>query len=1283
MLRKLLSSFDPRGRVAVSIGLAALAGALGYHGLLILMSGPWYAILFSAAVAAVCVSGAAAAWPENTSQLPGGLETIIDRFQKQKGKATKTAAGRVFWLSGRAVVVGMLASYAIRLAGPMPDLVAKLLVCGFGLAVGFFGLRAGLVAGALMFLVAHRLTLAGLNVDIADPVSRAGFLGAWGQGWAISWWWPLGVLALVPAWVGVAAAANICGVKASEAWAEHRALVETRRKIEKRRKRLQIAKEHGKLDPVAVAGKEREAAAQRVAAIARGADGRASPEESQRQAKTTGEFVAKASEELKGVDKLTDANVRETLRRYIAHVREINEQEAQGIDLDTVTRRGFDRLVQAMTDAQIRYLREGKVEGAEILLAYYNRLCGLEAAVAAVGDGEIVAAELPQIAGASPDPDPTHDVLDGSSGDMGSSVAPCSTPENPVVGPVKVKRNGHLKRIFDEVESGEPMLASSTKTALRLNPDGSPEAVSPLPMASSEAGTALNEAAGALPGASDEPAIDEPEQTSIEPGASDGEEIGDVIDNNAVFPAVPGTSGALENEPLKASQGRGDTKGEPSEGNREVDESQSSESEAAASSGDNSSSSPDPKEETEGQEEAGSVDEGAPGEEDDRAPSEKPAAGRSDSLSPPDDDDVPVSSGAETTDTKEQETGEGNDVKDPVRHHAAGVIVTRKFDREFVLQTRHLFSCASEVAAVLSFAEDLVEDSFEEYATLCDGAALECALADHLAAQSEGDIRASLQALEGSPWEPDPDLIKRATEWLGENSDPSKQQLDADAQGEEQRAAAAAEVPTERSGQERLVRDEPETAERLKELETRAKRVASHILLGALNDDILDGADDLFPDAKSLAEATGMDLDQVEGRFLDFDARRRAKRKLGELLKALEGKDLLAVKVLLKDVDSFREHPDAAGAIQNAEAWVKEEDEKQKLVGLNDTVYEPSGTADEELGRRFLKRRLKVTEEQVKLIETELPRYLTAAANLRKVLDMMGEDASEAMRLEYDKVMARAAAVAAKIVAQEKPCREYANAYFPLEHCKSDGDVWNTLVELANSCSHEIDGGSPQAAEQSSVEEQESEQNVAGQTPLESSKLLQVSVPVEVASREIDYEETQKIDVKEYFETIEKGELESWDHVSRRYKRLCYTILPNGTGDDFINNDVESRAFYLRLPDMEGRIRIHTEYSKIPFLYKEAEERVYVVDANQGNIGLKLYAGAWMDRVRGMFVNGEERKDRIRGIIYVSPYIKEDGIISFERLLGKVPEGPVMICNNDLSSDQISAFVERIKGARG
>src|SRR3546814_14463396 len=66
-------------------------------------------------------------------------------------------------------------------------------IAGFGLAAGFFGARAMLWSALLIFLIAHRAALSGLNVDFSNPVSREQLWIKWGQGASMSWWWAVGL----------------------------------------------------------------------------------------------------------------------------------------------------------------------------------------------------------------------------------------------------------------------------------------------------------------------------------------------------------------------------------------------------------------------------------------------------------------------------------------------------------------------------------------------------------------------------------------------------------------------------------------------------------------------------------------------------------------------------------------------------------------------------------------------------------------------------------------------------------------------------------------------------------------------------------------------------------------------------------------------------------------------------------------------------------------------------------------------------------------------------------
>src|SRR3546814_16141426 len=66
-------------------------------------------------------------------------------------------------------------------------------IAGFGLAAGFFGARAMLWSALLIFLIAHRAALSGLNVAFSNTVSREPLWIMWGQGASLSGGWAVGI----------------------------------------------------------------------------------------------------------------------------------------------------------------------------------------------------------------------------------------------------------------------------------------------------------------------------------------------------------------------------------------------------------------------------------------------------------------------------------------------------------------------------------------------------------------------------------------------------------------------------------------------------------------------------------------------------------------------------------------------------------------------------------------------------------------------------------------------------------------------------------------------------------------------------------------------------------------------------------------------------------------------------------------------------------------------------------------------------------------------------------
>src|SRR3546814_3238257 len=104
----------------------------------------------------------------------------------------------------------------------------------FGLAAVFFGARAMLWSALLIFLIAHRAALSGLNVDFSNPVSREQLWIMWGQGASMSWWWAVG-LGLCPLlWVGSSGLMVKLGRQISAEMAERQAAAIAKKKIDAR-----------------------------------------------------------------------------------------------------------------------------------------------------------------------------------------------------------------------------------------------------------------------------------------------------------------------------------------------------------------------------------------------------------------------------------------------------------------------------------------------------------------------------------------------------------------------------------------------------------------------------------------------------------------------------------------------------------------------------------------------------------------------------------------------------------------------------------------------------------------------------------------------------------------------------------------------------------------------------------------------------------------------------------------------------------------------------------------
>lgn len=376
-MSKYLSLLGPGARLSIAASLFVLSPLMGWLSLRSAENGPWYVAMLLMVVSAMAMTVGFTSWPD---KLPSEVQTAVDKWNKAKKNSTKSAQGRFVWKLGRSAIAAMLAfqMLPVELDGGFFRLA---FVLGLGFSIGFFGVRAALWSGACVYLIAHRTALNGLVVDFSDPYSREALWAMWNRGGSMSWWWAIG-LGLCPLiWVGMSGLMVKVGSQLSEELAERRAAAIAKKKIEARRARLKSRQEANSSDPLLVAQRATELAKKRATSIANkdvGYDDLSALQDGE------------DSKELRGVAKIEHDKNELQMQKYADYAKSIQNSEEIGIDVDTVNRRAFDRVVQGLTDSHLDHLKSAKWGGAAELLAYYNRICGFESEVMSGGDGEIV-----------------------------------------------------------------------------------------------------------------------------------------------------------------------------------------------------------------------------------------------------------------------------------------------------------------------------------------------------------------------------------------------------------------------------------------------------------------------------------------------------------------------------------------------------------------------------------------------------------------------------------------------------------------------------------------------------------------------------------------------------------------------------------------------------------------------------------------------------------------------------------------------------------------------------
>jgi hypothetical protein len=1260
-----LKTLDWRVRAGMSASLAGLCGILAWLAARSAISGPWFLGIGSIVAAALCANVVDRSWP---SKLPDRLSDPIDKWKQARSRSTKTKPGRFVWNLGRSMAAAMAAWHLLSLVDDLSWYAKASATLGFGGAFGFFGLEGALWSGAIVATLAHFSIYFGLGTDLADPSKRAGFLSSWNANQVkLSWLWPIAFAATGPLWIGIGAGFKSIKDKLSEEMGQRRTAASDKKRIEARRLRMKVRHESSGEDPLDKARKRLEEAQDRVKALGRGnalvgigedADGAAVPA---------------ADRELTGVEKLEKENMVETLRRYSEQVRSIRQNEKDGLDVMTGARHGFDRVIQNMSDAWISHLRSDDSDSSRTLIDYYDGLCSVEDKAMRSGDGEVVVSSGWQERS-------EEDELDGFE-PSGYGTPPAETDEQSLLG---FGFGGDL--LDDDVPA--PLVDSF------LGSDRGSVAPEEMPMMLSVAPKVEPES---LPAVLDDgtPAFDgnlpvDDDVSETESGLMEGESIqepevlgdGDGIEPHVGHDANPG-------DDLLETGVRDDAV--------DVDGSPIVEARTDA----------DERDEGTDSDEAG-FDEDTRGDETlGEAVAENVASTQVETTEPDPGatpatailhDDADADLQGKTVIDEETQPGSTGTVDE--RREAAGLILSDKADRAFVIRTAGWFSSAEETAAALGLPSIMFEQPYAKYSTKVEAAGVERQLELALSAEDAtiDAVSSAATALEGAGWEHDAALVARARTWVADQIEKERIRAEEEArriaelareaqrlrEEDEARAAEAAREAERilQAERDRIAEEAAETqrradeesrriAEETRQSELSAKRtnVAGAIIAGSLPDDVLDMGAELFPDAQSLADVFGLPISVVESRFEEFSTRSDVRQKYQELGAAFQAEDVNAVEALLERPESFVGYDHPNFDIEGIRSWAKGVRAKERIQGLTDGDRQivSSGGASR---RQFMIKRTRIDAETADMIDVGLPKEMRLVKSLNEVIGLMGDNATDAMKAPMQEARDRVRRLAARIVTPKDGkdvAKEYAMAFLPDDVRGGRQDVWELLLELASNVDQDEDRPtgtldvvdqvpSPDpVAEDDHEEEIEEEVHVeevveAPVVPATPSGRIKIAASFDPNPRR-SLEEVQAMDSVEEVRLLshpgrfDQGSTARSQMISLREVYGVETERMVEVADDGVYATIRNES-----GERIGKVLIRTEGGAAPAWNDASTRKVIMKNAVTGKVTM-IPESTFKNMLSVDVVAPNGDPDTVIGLALVSPVINDDGITSFQPVL--------------------------------
>ena len=1216
-----LKSIDWRMRLGLAASLVGLASILLWLGLRSLVSGPWFVSVISVIMAAICMN---VAGRSADAKLPDKLQDTLDRWKQARTRSTKSRQGRFVWNLGRSTVAAMAVWHFCNVAAQLSPQVQWILTGGFGVAFGFFGFEAALWSGLTVGLIAHGVAIVGLSVDFSDENSRAVFFDRWVSGaQKLSWMWLIGFAGVAPAWVGLAATVQKVKETIAEEVAQRRALAADKKRIDARRERLKAKAEAGGDDPLETAKKKLEEAQERARAFGRGTDAGAG--ETSNAERGNG-----SARELTGVEKLENANMAATLKRYAEQARANIESRRMGIDVNTEACRSFDRIILGMDDAHVAYLRADKEPLSKILLSYYDELCAVEDLATRAGDGEIVSSSYVS----------QEETASGSSGHpkgegygempAGYSDVPPGYEDDGMSGLNDLLDGGSAVQAGGRAaQAASGLSAMLASASVSEGADGAPVGGGNLPVNDDMS----EEETGSMDGETVNQPSELGDGTGVTPDVGRDAHDGDQIKEIGVKDHV-----VIELEAQNKEKLEGDT---PPPGQGE------------------NVASPIPEK----PEAVGGL-EHVPGSD----------SNQRDSV---DDDDTRGS----TDDKGDGSCRSALQVSAEELKNAAGVILSGQMDRDFIIQSCGWFDSQVAVALALGLPEALFAHSYQVYSEKVVGYRLELDLDAALQAEDPTveAVGAAISALGETSWSADEDLVARAVKWVDETKEAARlrQEEALAAQAAQEKAQRVAQETAEREERERLARLEEDRianeeaariareeaervaqeeekreaeAQRLSDLEAKRSKFAIKILAGQKDDELLDAAPVLFPSTTAFAEALELDESTVEGRYRDFMQVSEARQKYLELAAAFKAEDVNLVEALLEKPESFEGYSNPTFDLQAMQKWAAGVRERERLTGLiDDSVAVPdSGGASR---RAFLIKRTRISKEVALMIDEELPKEMRLVQNLQNVIDLMPADESISMRAPLDLANARVRNLAAKVIEEkEGKCvaREYVQAFLP-EDVKLPGmGAWETLCHLAQGGTAEEFRSAEQTGSNesgSSIPPAPEAASSLDQTP----KRIKLDLPITHSVRK-SIEEVRNLDAAEEIRMMKFDGRFDPENEGRKLRMSLQEIYTKHLEQFVVIDGHDIFAAVLdHLEQPVGRILIRIQSGDALAWYTEKHE-AFTKNVTTGAV--KSVAG---DAIKQMFrteiaaPNGDP--DTVIGVAIMSPLISEEGVTSFEPIV--------------------------------